>query len=113
MTVEDLERPERVFLAGALRGIIHSDGVIEDEEITFVDQLRREDRFSDLDECLEEFDSQVQAGSTIADLAAEVGRMEARDLIWQKLHAISMRNGNPNEAERSFLDQIKDVWRSV
>lgn len=111
MTVQDLLREERIFFAGALRGVIHSDGVIEDDEISFVDQLRREDRFSDLDDCLEAFDARLEEGSTVGDLAAEVTRIEARDLIWQKLHAISMRNGAPNDSEREFLQQIKEAWQ--
>ena len=110
MTVHDLKKEERVFLAGMLRAMIHVDGVVDDEEISFVDHMRREDRFEDMDDCLDEYDKRMEEGADIRSLAAEVTRREARNLILRMLKPLTMRSGYQRDQEQDFFNEIQSVW---
>jgi hypothetical protein len=120
MELIDLTRDEKVFFAGSLRAMILADGVIEDEEIARVDKIRDEDRFEDMDSCLDEFSKQIEGlGAAIGpgkpapaywELATRMTRPEAQELIIRKLEAISLRDGYQKEAEADFFSRLRESW---
>ena len=120
MELTDLTWNEKVFFAGSLRVMIRADGVIEDDEIAWVDKLRDEDRFEDLDSCLDDFAVQMEALGATDDpeeppraywqLAARITRPEAQALILQKMEAISLRNGYQKEPEAILFARLRETW---
>jgi len=120
MTLADLTHNEKMFFAGSLRAMILADGVIEDEEIAWVDKTRVEDRFEEMDSCLDEFTVQLESrGATGApgipapaywQLAALITRSEAQQFILGKLEAISLRDGYQKEAETNFFSTLRETW---
>lgn len=120
MNVMDLTREERVFFAGSLRAMIVADGVIEDEEIIWVDRLRDEDRFSDMDRCLDEFRERVESlgaeftggkpSEVYWQLAREITRPAVRRLILHRLETIAYRDGYEKEAEADFFTRLRETW---
>lgn len=120
MNVTDLTWDERVFFAGSLRAMILADGIIEDEEILWVDRLRDEDRWVDMDRCLDAFTEKVeQRGADFSggkpsavywELAKEITRPEAQRLILHQLETISFREGYQKEAERDFFSRLRETW---
>lgn len=119
MELNALTWDEQVFFAGSLRAMILADGVIEDDEIAWVDRIRDEDRFADLDSCLDEFASRIHSlgGGDIGKpspayfkLAKTITRAEARNLILERLEAISLRDGYQKEAETAFFAKLREAW---
>jgi hypothetical protein len=120
MELTDLTRNEKVFFAGSLRAMILADGVIEDSEIAWVDKIRDEDRFEDMDSCLDEFTNQlgVLGATTVPgkpapaywELAAEITRSDAQALVIGRLEAISLRDGYQKAAEADFLSTLRETW---
>lgn len=120
MELSDLTWDEKVFFAGSLRLMILADGIIEDDEIAWVDRIRDEDRFEEMDRCLDEFVSQMESlGSPMtpgtkpaaySELAKKITRTDAQHLILKKLEEISLRDGYQIEAETDFFTTLREVW---
>lgn len=110
MKIEDLTMDERVFLAGALKVLVLSDGVVDDEEIQGVDALRDVYHFDDMDECLERFEERVSSDEEFDRFAASITRPEARDLILGELDRISLRGGFQDHQEEFFLKNLRALW---
>jgi hypothetical protein len=122
VTVEfrDLSSDEKVFFAGSLRTMILADGIVEDDEIAWVDKIRDEDRFEDMDACLDEFDERIDAIAIPADplaplkrffkLAESITRGEAQALILSRLESISLRDGYQKKAESDFFVTLRETW---
>lgn len=120
MELTDLTWNEKIFFAGSLRAMILADGVIEDGEIAGVDRIRDEDRFDDMDRCLDEFNEQLEAGGGAIGshkpseaywkLAALITGVEAQKFILQKMEAISLRDGYQKEAEVDFFARLRETW---
>jgi uncharacterized tellurite resistance protein B-like protein len=120
MDLNSLTHDEKVFFAGSLRAMILADGVIEDAEIAWVDRIRDEDRFEDMDQCLDEFTSRVEAlGGSISagkppeaywQLAAQLSRVEAQRSILGAMEQISMRDGYQKKAEVDFFVRLRETW---
>jgi hypothetical protein len=120
MELTDLTRDEKVFFAGSLRAMILADGVVKDEEIAWIDRIRDEDRFEEMDSCLDEFTNQLNSlGAKIDpgkpapeywELAARITRPEAQALVIGKLEAISLRDGYQIEAEADFFSRLRETW---
>lgn len=120
MELSSLTWDEKVFFAGSLRAMILADGVVEDDEIAWVDRIRDEDRFDDMDQCLDEFSAkseEVAGGpesgkpsSAYYTLAESITRSDARELILERLEAISNRDGYQKEAEAAFFTRLREVW---
>ena len=120
MNVMDLTWDERVFFAGSLRAMILADGIIEDEEIFWVDRLRDEDRWADMDRCLDAFTEKVEEhGAEFSagkppevywQLAKEITRPEAQRFILHHMETVSYRDGYQREAERDFFRRLRETW---
>ena len=111
--IDELYWDEKVFLAGCLKGLILIDGVIDDEEIAGIDAIREEDRFDDLDEALESYETEARESESENVLwrkAAGVTRPEAREVILSRLRYIALRDGFTKDAEERFLSKLREIW---
>ncbi|WP_455383538.1 hypothetical protein [Salinispira pacifica] len=108
--IGDLSHREKVFFAGCLRGMILADGYAKDEEVAGLNQLRDDFDFSDLDECLDEFERTVRNQDQFWDMAAQVTRKEARELILRRLDEISRLDGYKSTNETEFYDRLERSW---
>ena len=109
--VKDLSHDERVFFAGCLRGMIHADGYVKDEYVAGLNQLRDVFEFTDLDDCLDEFERTAKSTGDLLNLARTVHRKEARDLILDRLDEISRLDGYKSTKETEFYDSLVNVWK--
>lgn len=110
MTIRELTLDERSFLAGAVKLLLLSDGVIDDEEIAGVDRLRDAYHFEDMDECLERFEERVEGDEAFDSFAREITRQEARDFIIEELHELSLKGGYQGHEEHGFIERLKRIW---
>ncbi len=110
MTIRELTLDERSFLAGAVKILLLSDGVIDDEEIAGVDRLRDVYHFEDMDECLVRFEERVEGDGDFEAFAREITRKEARDFVVEELHELSLKGGYQGHEEHGFIERITRIW---
>ena len=108
--IRDLEHRERVFFAGCLRSMVLADGYAKDAEIAGLHQLRDVFEFTDLDDCLDEFELAVSSEDAFWNMAGSVVRRDARELILQRLDEISRLDGYKSTNEAEFYDRLVAAW---
>ena len=77
--VDKLNHNERVFLAGCIKTIIMADGDITGIELKDIDNLYKEDNFTDFRECLEEFESIVDTKEDLELVRKIYAHFDGRD----------------------------------
>ncbi len=110
LNIKDLNRQEKVFFAGCVKSMILADGVIDDVEIAEVNKIRDILHFDDIDSCLDEFEEEVDSEDAFWEMALEVDREEARDLILGTLDELSRVSGYQHLPEKTLYNNLKEVW---
>lgn len=110
VTIRELTWEQKVLLAGALRRVIVADGVIVDAEIEWVDILRDEERFDELDQCLEAFASRVSSDEDMWKMAEAITDSTVQQLIYDQLATVAERDGSLHRAEEDLLIQLRQIW---
>ncbi|HUX20584.1 MAG TPA: hypothetical protein VMW69_05040 [Spirochaetia bacterium] len=107
-----LTKSERVFLAGCVKSVMLSDGVIEYQENVELDALIMRLEFGDFGDCLESFESSVKDEEDFWQMASTIERAEARNIIIESLREIILHGGVPSEAGEILLSRLKETWTS-
>jgi len=108
--IHDLTREERVFLAGCMKSIIMSDGEIDDQELADLDSINENLKFTDFEECLDDFEKQVTSTEDFWEMARQIGKDSVKDLILDALSEIAYQDGFPAEGEVHLLQQLTEIW---
>ena len=108
--VAPLTRKERVFLAGCIKSMLLSDGVIDDQENSELDALILRLKFEDFGGCLTEFESLVGDQESFWEMAGTIVRAEAQNLILESLREIMLHGGVPGEAGEHLISRLKETW---
>jgi len=108
--ISKLSWNERVFLAGSLKALILADGIVDDSEISEVDKLRDIEHFDDLDDALDEFESEVKTDEQYWERAATIRKREAQDIMLDVLREVALAHGYEKEAEDKFISHLEQIW---
>lgn len=110
LDVESLTRPERVFLAGCIESVIMIDGEFEDEELDELDALIETLNFDDYEECLDEFNDEVEDEEQFWQMAESIEKQETREIIIEVLHDLAIQSGIEDRAEENLINRLKSTW---
>lgn len=105
-----LNRHERVFLAGCIKSMLMSDGTIEEQENADLDDQIARLRFADFDDCLAEFEATVKDEEGFWEQAKAIEREEVRDLILEALRELMVHGGVPGRSGEHLLEPLKEIW---
>jgi len=108
MTLEDLSQAEQVVLLSLVGLMARMDGSVSEEEMELLEQIA--------DEIGEErFDAARDAAAALADGAAilkaasAVVRVEAREVIFELVYGIAVRD-TIAESETELLNELAELW---
>ncbi|MBN2736586.1 MAG: TerB family tellurite resistance protein [Spirochaetales bacterium] len=108
--IMNLSKDERIFLAGAIKSMILTDGRVTEEELQDIDDLLIKDGFDDFDERLADFEEKITNNDEFWALAASIKGAEAQGVILEHLYELSIQDGFPNLGEKRFLNDLQDQW---
>lgn len=110
--VSPLTKEERIFLAGCIKSMLLADGSIEPQEISELDVLIKNLRFTDYETCLTEFESSVNDDEAFWDMAKTIRRPEAQQVILDCLRSIQLHEGIPERSQEHFVARLKTAWQT-
>jgi hypothetical protein len=108
MTLDDLSQPEQVVLLALLGLMARMDGSVSQEELELLEQIADEigeKRFDAARDAAAVLDD----GAAILREAAAVERQEAREVIFELVYGIAVRDTiAPSEA--ALLNELATLW---
>ena len=107
-----LTKNERIFLAGCIKSMMLSNGVIENQENVELDDLIVRLKFKDFGDCLEEFESSVKDEEAFWQMASTIERPQVRSIILESLREMILHGGVPGEAGENLLARLRQSWTS-
>ncbi len=110
LDVDSLTKPERVFLAGCIESVIMIDGEFEEEELDELDALIETVNFDDYEECLDEFNDEVEEEEQFWEMAENIESQETREIIIEVLHDLAIQSGIEDRAEENLITKLKKIW---
>lgn len=108
--ISSFDERERMFLAGCIKNIIMADRQFDDEEMNELDQLLGDMNFSDYEESLEDFESEVQDSDSFWKMAETIDNEDTQDLVLEILYDLSMQNGLAEPAENKLISKLQTIW---
>ena len=107
-----LNRRERVFLAGCIKSMLMSNGTIEEQESADLDNQLVRLKFADFDDCLAEFEATVKDEEGFWEEAKTIERAEVREIIVESLRELMVHGGVPGRSGEHLLEPLKEIWSS-
>jgi hypothetical protein len=108
MTLDDLSQPEQVVLLALVGLMARMDGSVSQDELELLEQIADEigaERFEEARDAAAALDD----GTAILRAAAGVERAEAREVIFELVYGIAVRDTiAPSEAE--LLNELAKLW---
>jgi hypothetical protein len=108
MTLDDLSQPEQVVLLALVGLMARMDGSVSPEELELLEQIADEigeQRF----EAARDAASALADGAAILQAAKVVERPEAREVIFELVYGIAMRD-TIAESEAEMLNELAALW---
>jgi hypothetical protein len=108
--LSQMDRAERVFLAGCIRAVMLADGNIQEAELDDLDKIYKRLGFHDYEECLDEFEKKAPDETGFMAEAAAVRNPAAQDLILKTIYELTVQNGPPEHAEQAIFMKLSRLW---
>jgi DnaJ-domain-containing protein 1 len=108
MTLDDLSQPEQVVLLSLLGLMARMDGSVSQGELDILEQIADElgqERF----DAARDAAAALADGAAILDAAAQVERPEAREVIFELVYGIALRD-TIAESEAVLLNTLATKW---
>jgi len=108
MTLDDLSQPEQVVLLALVGLMARMDGSVSQDEMEFLEQIADEigeQRF----EAARDAAAALSDGSAILRSATSVERAEAREVIFELVYSIAVRD-TIAESEAALLNELAGIW---
>jgi len=108
MTLDDLSQPEQVVLLALVGLMARMDGSVSEDEMELLEQIADEigeKRF----EAARDAAAALADGSAILGAAASVKRPEAREIIFELVYGIAVRD-TIAESEAALLNELAALW---
>ncbi len=106
-----LNEQEKIFLAGAIKILLLTDGVSAPEELNDLDRLVKGLGFVDFDESLVKFELAVVADQDFEFLARNIFHQEAKTLITRILWDLALQKGYASPEDEELIKQIRMWWK--
>ncbi len=108
--VSSLNHEERVFLAGCIRSVMMADGSIENEELEDLDKILRKLKFKDYEECLVEFEENVEDEDSFYEYAKRITDKKAQEIILNTIYELTLHEGVPDSEGESVFTNLNKLW---
>lgn len=108
MTLDDLSQPEQVVLLALVGLMARMDGSVSQEELDLLEQIADEigpKRF----EAARDAAAALDDSKAILQAASEVQRPEAREVIFELVYGIAVRD-TIAESEAAMLNELAALW---
>ncbi|HXK18858.1 MAG TPA: hypothetical protein VNG33_13700 [Polyangiaceae bacterium] len=108
MTLDDLSQPEQVVLLALVGLMARMDGSVSEDEMDLLEQIADEigeKRF----EAARDAAAALADGAAILGAAASVERVEAREIIFELVYSIAVRD-TIAESEAALLNELATLW---
>jgi hypothetical protein len=108
MTLDDLSQPEQVVLLALVGLMARMDGSVSQEELELLEQIADEigeQRF----EAARDAAAALADGAAILQAAKGVERPEAREVIFELVYGIAVRD-TIAESEAEMLNELAALW---
>jgi hypothetical protein len=108
MTLDDLSQPEQVVMLALVGLMARMDGSVSQDELELLEQIA--DELGD-----ERFEAARDAAAALADgdailrAAAGVERVEAREVIFELVYGIAIRD-TIAQSEAALLNELAAAW---
>lgn len=109
--VADLNEQEKIFLAGAIKVLLLTDGMSTTEELNDLDRIIAGLGFEDFDEHLERFEKVVVKDQDFEFLARNIFHAPAKTLITQILWDIALQKGFASPEDEKLIKDIRTWWK--
>jgi len=107
----NLNEQEKIFLAGAIKGLILADGQPSEVELDDLDRIVDELGFHDFDEHLERFEKDVESDEDFEYLARNIFHAEAKSQITRVLWDLALQKGFASPEEEKLIKNIRQWWQ--
>ena len=108
MTLDDLSHPEQVVLLALVGLMARMDGSVSQEELELLEQIADEigeQRF----EAARDAAAALADGSAILRAASSVDRQEAREVIYELVYGVAVRD-TIAQSETALLNELAQLW---
>jgi hypothetical protein len=108
MTLDDLSQPEQVVLLALVGLMARMDGSVSQDELELLEQIADEigeKRF----EAARDMAAALADGPAIIRAASSVERPEAREIIFELVYGIAIRD-TIAESEAALLNELATLW---
>jgi hypothetical protein len=108
MTLDDMSQPEQVVLLSLVGLMARMDGSVSQEELELLEQIADEigeKRF----EAARDAAAALSDGAAILRAASSVDRQEAREVIFELVYGIAVRD-TIAESEAALLNELATLW---
>lgn len=109
MTLDDLSQPEQVVLLALVGLMARMDGSVSQEELELLERIADElgdERF----EAARDSAAALVDNAAILDAAGKVERDEAREVIFELVYDIAVRD-TIAESEAALLNELAKLWK--
>jgi len=110
-SIEDLNEQERIFLAGAIKVLLLTDGMSSAKELDDLDRIVNELGFHDFDQTLERFEAAMIDDQDFEFLARNIFHREAKTLITSILWDIALQKGYASPEDEDLIKKIREWWK--
>ncbi|MBN2657490.1 MAG: hypothetical protein JXR86_10540 [Spirochaetales bacterium] len=105
-----LDQKEKIFFAGCLKSLLLTDGKIEEDEITDLQELTEKLYFDSFESYLETFEERVKTIETFWEMAEKITDNEVQDLIITSLHEIMLKDHIPDTQNGKLIQELEHMW---
>jgi hypothetical protein len=108
MTLDDLSQPEQVVLLALVGLMARMDGSVSQEELDLLEQIADEigeKRF----EAARDAAAALSDGSAILTAASRIDRIDAREVIFELVYGIAVRD-TIAQSEAALLNELAKLW---
>jgi len=108
MTLDDLSQPEQVVLLALVGLMARMDGSVSQDELELLEQIADEigdERF----EAARDGAAALADGGAILRAAAGVERVEAREVIFELVYGVAIRD-TIAQSEAALLNELAGAW---
>lgn len=109
--IADLNEQEKIFLAGAIKVLILTDGNPSDQELADLDRIVDELGFHDFDEHLERFEVDAPNPGDFEYLARNIFHPDAKAVITRVLWDLALQKGYPSPGDEKLIKNIRQWWK--
>ena len=109
--VDGLNEQEKIFLAGAIKALILTDGTPGGPQLDDLDRIVDGLGFHDFDEHLVRFETDVTGEADFEYLARNIFHAPAKALITRVLWDLALQKGYASPDDEELIKKIRTWWK--